>query len=172
NICHFSINMRKKVDERIRTLVENGVKARHRSMFFIIGDKGCDQVVNLHYMLTKATVKARPSVLWCYNKKLPINSHKQKRVKEAKKMMQRGLMDPEKDDPFVLFVTTTEIHYCYYSESEKISGNTYGMCVLQDFEAPTPSLLAQTIETVEGGGLVVLLLSSLSSLSSLYTVTM
>ncbi|KAH9311210.1 hypothetical protein KI387_026245, partial [Taxus chinensis] len=172
NICHFSINMRKKVDERIRTLVENGVKARHRSMFVIIGDKGCDQVVNLHYMLTKATVKARPSVLWCYNKKLPINSHRQKRVKEAKKMMQRGLMDPEKTDPFLLFVTTTEIRYCFYSESEKILGNTYGMCVLQDFEALTPNLLARTIETVEGGGLVVLLLRSLSSLSSLYTMTM
>ena len=37
-------------------------------------------------------------------------------------------------------------------------GNTYGMCVLQDFEALTPNLLARTIETVEGGGAVVILL--------------
>lgn len=36
--------MRKKVDERIRTLIENGVKLRHRSMFVIIGDKSRDQV--------------------------------------------------------------------------------------------------------------------------------
>jgi hypothetical protein len=36
--------MRKKVDPRIRTLVENGVKARQRSMFVIVGDKGRDQV--------------------------------------------------------------------------------------------------------------------------------
>lgn len=43
---------------------------------------------------------------------------------------------------------------------------------VQDFEALQPNLLARTIETVEGGGLVVLLLSSLSSLSSLYTMTM
>jgi len=28
------------------------------------------QVVNLHYMLSKAQVKARPSVLWCYKKEL------------------------------------------------------------------------------------------------------
>jgi N-acetyltransferase 10 len=62
--------MRKKVDSRIRTLVENGVKTRQRSMFVIIGDKGRDQVVNLHYMLSKAVVKARPSVLWCYKKDL------------------------------------------------------------------------------------------------------
>lgn len=42
----------------------------------------------------------------------------------------------------------------------------------QDFEALTPNLLARTIETVEGGGLVVLLLSNLSSLTQLYTLTM
>ncbi len=62
--------MRKKVDSRIRTLVENGVKLRQRSLFVIVGDKGRDQVVNLHYMLSKATVKARPTVLWCYKKEL------------------------------------------------------------------------------------------------------
>lgn len=28
-----------KVDGRVRTLIENGVKNRHRSMFVIIGDK-------------------------------------------------------------------------------------------------------------------------------------
>ena len=62
--------MRKKVDSRIRTLVENGVKSRHRSLFVIVGDKGRDRVVNLHYMLSKAVVKARPNVLWCYKKDL------------------------------------------------------------------------------------------------------
>lgn len=51
-------------------------------------------------------------------------------------------------------------------------GNTYGMCVLQDFEAITPNTLARTIETVEGGGMVVLLLKSMSSLKQLYTMTM
>src|ERR1700710_3231603 len=46
------------------------------------------------------------------------------------------------------------------------------MCVLQDFEAITPNLLARTIETVEGGGLVVLLLKSMTSLKQLYTMSM
>lgn len=46
------------------------------------------------------------------------------------------------------------------------------MCVLQDFEAITPNLLARTIETVEGGGLVVLLLKTMTSLRQLYTLTM
>jgi N-acetyltransferase 10 len=46
------------------------------------------------------------------------------------------------------------------------------MCILQDFEAITPNLLARTIETVEGGGLVVLLLKGMNSLKQLYTLSM
>ena len=65
--------MRKRVDARIRTLVENCVKLRHRTLFVIIGDKGREQVVNLHYMLSKTVVKARPSVLWCYKKELHLS---------------------------------------------------------------------------------------------------
>lgn len=42
----------------------------------------------------------------------------------------------------------------------------------QDFEALTPNLLARTIETVEGGGIVVLLLRTMNSLKQLYTMTM
>ncbi|GBF87381.1 N-acetyltransferase [Raphidocelis subcapitata] len=164
--------MRKKVDARIRTLVENCVKLRQRGLFVIIGDKGRDQVVNLHYMLSKAAVKARPSVLWCYKKDLYLSSHRKKRMAQIKKMAQRGLLDPEKEDPFALFVASTNIRYCYYHETQNILGNTYGMAVLQDFEALTPNLLARTIETVEGGGLVVLLLSRLSSLTQLYTLAM
>ncbi|XP_061972312.1 RNA cytidine acetyltransferase 1-like isoform X2 [Populus nigra] len=164
--------MRKKVDERIRTLIENGVKLRHRSLFLIIGDKSRDQIVNLHYMLSKAVVKSRPTVLWCYKDKLELSSHKKKRAKQVKKLMQRGLLDPEKVDPFSLFLETGGLTYCLYKDSERILGNTFGMCILQDFEALTPNLLARTIETVEGGGLIVLLLRSLSSLTSLFTMVM
>ena len=42
----------------------------------------------------------------------------------------------------------------------------------QDFEALTPNLLARTIETVEGGGIVVMLLSTLRSLRELFSLTM
>jgi N-acetyltransferase 10 len=43
---------------------------------------------------------------------------------------------------------------------------------LQDFEALTPNLLARTIETVQGGGVVVLLLKTLTSLKQLYSMVM
>ena len=45
--------------------------------------------------------------------------------------MARGLIDPEKDDPFELFISSTEISYCYYKETARVLGNTYGMLVLQ-----------------------------------------
>ena len=51
-------------------------------------------------------------------------------------------------------------------------GNTYQMLVLQDFEALTPNLLCRTIETVEGGGLVIFLMRTMTSLKQLHTITM
>jgi N-acetyltransferase 10 len=71
--------------------------------------------------------------------------------------------------------TYTHIHHnCHlqYAETHKILGNTFGMCILQDFEALTPNLLARTIETVEGGGVVLLLLKTMDSLRQLYTMSM
>jgi N-acetyltransferase 10 len=32
-----------------------------------------------------------------------------------------------------------------------VLGRTFGMCVLQDFEALTPNVLARAVETVAGG---------------------
>ena len=58
-------------------------------------------------------------------------SHKKKRMRQIKKMAQRGLLDPEQEDPFSLFVASTDIRYCYYHDTHKILGNTFGMCVLQ-----------------------------------------
>jgi N-acetyltransferase 10 len=163
---------KKKLDSRIHTLIQNGVKSGHRSFFVIIGDRGKDQVVNLHFLLSKARVAARPTVLWCYKKDLGFSSHRKKRMRQLKLDIKRGIKDPDQDNPFDLFISSTDIRYVYYKESEKILGNTYGMCVLQDFEALTPNLLARTIETVEGGGIIVLLLRTMKSLKQLYTMTM
>lgn len=163
---------RKKLDNRIRVQIENGVAQRQRTLFAIVGDRGRDQVVILHHMLSKATVKARPSVLWCYKKELGFSSHRKKRMRQLQKKIKSGTLDLKQDDPFELFVAATNIRYCYYNETHKILGNTYGMCVLQDFEAMTPNLLARTVETVEGGGLIVILLRTVNSLKQLYTMTM
>ena len=163
---------KKKLDPRVRTVIDNAAKCNHRCFFVVVGDKGRDQVVNLHYMIARTRLKARPSVLWCYKKELGFSSNKRKRMRHMKKLIQRGVVDPDTDDPFELFLSSTDIRYAYYSDSHKILGNTYGMLVLQDFEALTPNLLARTIETVEGGGMVVLLLRTMDSLRTLYSMTM
>ena len=36
--------VQKKIDSRIRTLIENGVKLNQRTLMIIIGDNGKDQV--------------------------------------------------------------------------------------------------------------------------------
>ncbi|XP_053995758.1 RNA cytidine acetyltransferase [Hylaeus anthracinus] len=164
--------VRKKIDNRIRVLIENGVITGHRTMFIVIGEKARDQVVLLHHMLSKSVIKARPSVLWCYKKELGFSSHRKKRMKSLQRKVKSGKLDVNEDDPFELFVVSTNIRYCYYHETHKILGNTYGMCILQDFEAITPNLLARTIETVEGGGIIVFLLQSVNSLKQLYTMNM
>ena len=51
-------------------------------------------------------------------------------------------------------------------------GQTFGMCILQDFESITPNVLCRTIETVEGGGLVVMLFNTMTSLKQLYSLSM
>ncbi|KAG5186846.1 GNAT acetyltransferase 2-domain-containing protein [Tribonema minus] len=166
--------VRKKVDSRVRALIENGVKTNTRSFFLLVGDHGKDQVVNLHYILSKARVATRPSVLWCYKKELGFSTHRQKRMRQLKRQKKSGLASAgdASEDPFELFITSTNVRWTYYRDTAKVLGQTFGMCVLQDFEALTPNLLARTIETVEGGGVVVLLLKTVASLQQLYTLTM
>ena len=164
--------VKKKVDPRVRGLIEHAVRKNHRSLFLLVGDHGKDQVENIHKILSKMRVKARPSVLWCYKKELGFSTHRKKRMKEIKKSQARGLYDPDRDDPFEVFISSTNIRWTYYKESDKILGQTFGMCVLQDFEALTPNLLARTVETVEGGGIVIILLKTVKSLKQLYTMTM
>ncbi|CAN8074547.1 unnamed protein product [Agarophyton chilense] len=164
--------MKKKVDSRIRQTLQDAVAKNHRALIVLVGDKGRDQVVTLHYMLSKMSLQARPPVLWMYKKELGFSSNRKKRMKIIKKRIKQGLVDPNKDDPFELFISSTAIRFAYYNESHKILGNTFGMCVLQDFEALTPNLLARTLETVQGGGLIVLLIHRMSSLKQLYSLTM
>ncbi|KAJ1327817.1 N-acetyltransferase 10 [Microdochium nivale] len=164
---------RKAVDSRIPALIRNGLQEKKRSFFVCVGDRSKDAIVHLHYIMSSMDLKQNKSVLWAYkNKLLGFTSHRKKRENKIKKDIKRGIREANSEDPFELFVSLHNIRYVYYKETEKILGNTYGMCILQDFEAITPNILARCIETVEGGGLVVLLLSGMKSLKSLYTMTM
>jgi N-acetyltransferase 10 len=52
-------------------------------------------------------------------------------MKQLQKKIKTGKISVNEDDPFELFVSSTNIRYCYYSETHKILGSTYGMCILQ-----------------------------------------
>lgn len=67
--------MRKQLDPRIPILINNNVKKNHRSFIVLVGDKGRDQIVNLHFLLSQARISARPSVLWCYKKDLGFTTY-------------------------------------------------------------------------------------------------
>ena len=149
------------------------VQEKKRSFIVVVGDRAKNVIVNLQHILSNIALKQSKSVLWAYKKDLlGFTSHRQKREKKIRKEIKRGIREPNSEDPFELFLTINNIRYVYYKETEKILGNTFGMCILQDFEAITPNLLARTVETVEGGGIVLLLLKGMTSLKQLYTLSM
>jgi len=164
--------VRKRLDDRVRTLLELGMATGQRSMLVLVGDHGKDQVPNLYQILTKASplVYSR-KVLWCYKKDLGFSTHRKKRMKKLQRDKDRGLLT-DTDNAFELFLTQTDINWCYYKDSHRVLGTTNQVLVLQDFEALTPNLMARTIETVQGGGLVVFLLRTVQSLKQLYVQTM
>ena len=163
----------KKIDPRIPALIRNGVQTGERSFIVMVGDKSRNQLPNLHYLLSSADISGNKEVCWAYKKKLlGFTSHRKKREQKIKKEIKKGIREVNHQDPFELFISLQQIRYVYYKETENILGNTYGMLILQDFEAMTPNILARTIETVAGGGLVVLLLQSMQSLKQLYTMSM
>ncbi|KFA67158.1 hypothetical protein S40285_05244 [Stachybotrys chlorohalonatus IBT 40285] len=164
---------RKEADPRILSLIKNGVQEKKRSFFVVVGDRGKDVIVNLYHILTRVDIKHNKSILWAYkNKLLGFTSHRKKREQKIKKEIKRGVREANSEDAFELFVSLNNIRYTYYKETEKILGNTFGICILQDFEAITPNILARTIETVEGGGLVIMLLKGMNSLRQLYNLSM
>ncbi|CAM1504370.1 Fc.00g019610.m01.CDS01 [Cosmosporella sp. VM-42] len=164
---------RKQMDSRIPALIRNGIQEKKRSFFVVVGDRQKDVIVYLHHIMASADIKQNKSVLWAYkNKLLGFTSHRKKREQKIKKEIKRGIREANSEDPFELFVSLHNIRYTYYKETDKILGQTFGMCILQDFEAITPNILARTIETVEGGGLVVLLLKGMKSLKQLYSLSM
>ncbi|KAJ9441087.1 RNA cytidine acetyltransferase, partial [Diplonema papillatum] len=163
----------RRVDDRIKVTLENAAQSKHRSFLLLVGDHGREQVVNLHQMVSKAQRKSKVSVLWCYKKELSFGSSaRHKRVAQFKKEVDRGISTAETNSAFEVFLAQNKIRFCYYKDTHKVLGQTFGMCVLQDFEALTPNLLARTVETVEGGGLIVVLIRTLKSLKQLYTLTM
>jgi len=183
--------VRKKLDERIRTLFTHCLQTNQRGLLLLVGDHGKDQVPNLYQILNRTANHSKSertsnsnSVLWCYKKELGFSTHRKKRMEKLKRDKKRGLAKQqssggtnssgvmEQMDNFELFLTNTDITWCYYKDSHRVLGTTHSILVLQDFEALTPNIMARTIETVQGGGLIIFLLRTVTSLRQLYAMSM
>jgi N-acetyltransferase 10 len=133
--------VRKRLDDRVRSLIERSVLTGQRSMLLLVGDHGKDQVPNLHQILTKCSVRERPKVLWCYKKELGFSTHRMKRMKKIKRDKARGLSNAAATgattanadgsgstaDNFELFISQTDINWCYYKDSHRVLGTTVQM---------------------------------------------
>ncbi|XP_015921029.1 RNA cytidine acetyltransferase-like [Parasteatoda tepidariorum] len=106
--------VRKKIDNRVRILIENCVATHHRSLFVVVGEKARDSVVILHEMLSKAEVKARPTVLWCYKSDLGFSTNKKKRRRLKSALSGQGKQVLDENDSIEYFIASTNIRYCYY----------------------------------------------------------
>lgn len=96
-------------------------------VFFFLGGWASDFQLNLNVGLNALSSNLFPSKL-LYNFFL---SHRKKRMRQLQKKIKSGTLNIKEDDPFELFIAATNIRYCYYNETHKILGNTFGMCVLQ-----------------------------------------
>ncbi|ANQ07037.1 ATPase [Plasmodium coatneyi] len=163
--------MKKKVDGRIKTLVENNVALGQRSMFLVIGDQGKNVVVNFYFLLNRLASRTH-NILWCYKKKLDFSTSKKKRFREMKKKIKKGTFDTTIDSNFDAFLKSANIRFCFYNETKKVLGKTYSMCVLQDFSYITPNILCRCIETVIGGGIILFLLNKLDDVKNIYNLTL
>jgi N-acetyltransferase 10 len=143
-----------------------------------MGDRAKDQVINLFnlWLSIRQTDDSAPTglprILWCYKDDLGFSSHQKKRKKEINKQVKQGLYEAETENPFELFLNSSDIRYCYYKDTQSILGNTFEILVLQDFEGITANILCRTIETIAGGGVVFLMLKSMTTLKQLYSMAM
>jgi len=142
--------------ERVKKLFLTCKIYHFRSIILAIGlnDK---KIYYLYYIWCKYSSKKNTSILWCYKN----DSHKNKISSK------NNYLNKKWNFPNLL-----NIRYCYYNEVNKILGNTFGMCILQDFRFLTPNILAKTIETVEGGGSVLFLVKTMKNLDDIYHMSM
>ncbi|GFR30827.1 RNA cytidine acetyltransferase [Trichonephila clavata] len=164
-----------KVNKRINDLIINGIRTRHRSLFFIYGEKSKEPVLYLHHLLKKNRLKVglqNPSILWCYRKEKDFDEFYLR--KRSKKLRKGYLIDNtfNKNHALDHLLLSSEMKFCHYSETDKVLGQTFGMLVLQDFDGLTPNIIARTTESVEGGGIILFLLPNIKNLAELFTLEM
>ncbi|KAM0676829.1 N-acetyltransferase 10, partial [Binucleata daphniae] len=120
-----------KNNEFVVNKIQKAVKNNHR-LFFVMEDAA--NIPYIYNCLKNNVDGCQPSVLWLYKKN--------KEAEIAQKIK-------------------TDVTFVNYGETDRILGNTHRMLILQDFEALTPNILAKSVETVQGGGVIILVASQI-----------
>lgn len=127
---------------------------KHRTIIVLIGLETKKFIPQLHSRLGK--ISTLQSIIWCFkNADTAVDAVAKKHKVESE------------DDAVTKWIKINAPEHIMYKEGNKILGRTCDMLILQDFEALTPNLTATCMETVRGGGLIVLLLDQNKSLSQL-----
>ncbi|KAI5127720.1 N-acetyltransferase 10 [Nematocida parisii] len=138
---------KERVDKRLLSLLEESVKNKHRCIIGVCG-KVKEVVHHIHSLLSRYTI--RPNVLWVYEKELEAKTHKIGQAKKRKNAGEVALSN------FESFIVNTEINYVFHNEAEKVLGTTTDFCILQDFTKIPANALASVVESVKGGGVILL----------------
>lgn len=160
-----------KIPDEILSLMDNAILNNHRLMINIVGSNGHERIPDLKKLLDKK-IKGNAKVLWCYHSKLPISSNREKRKRDLNKLQKSGIYDQTQATDKDVFFEGSDITYMKYSDSQRQLGQTFQMLILKDFSAIRPNDLARTIETVGGGGVIIILFELLKDIKQLHTVGM
>ncbi|OAG30762.1 N-acetyltransferase 1 [Nematocida displodere] len=151
----FMANDKEVVDQRILHLLEHSTTSNHRAIIGVNGQVK-DVAHHIHALLSRHIV--RPRVLWVYEKELEMKNAKLGKAKKRKSAGAESLSN------FESFVVNTEITYLFHSETEKALGTTTDLCVLQDFSQIRANALASVVESVKGGGIIILSVTETNSI--------
>jgi len=144
-----------KISQEI--LVDNfstQVSLNHRTVLVLVGKGSKKAIPELHNRLCR--ISNLNDIVWCYKN---AETEKEKESKKAK------LTD--EDDDFCKWIKTFNPEYILYKEATRILGRTCDMLILEDFEALTPNIIASCMETVRGGGLILLVFDQEKSLQEI-----
>lgn len=149
-------------ERNMQIFFEANGRNRHRSLVVLVGEEGRMQIPTIHRTLLRCTQGTVDTIVWCHK-----NEVTKKISKEASRKKQKNLQTDEAGDALSIFLKANEVDFVEYKESEKLLGQTVDMLVLQDFEALSPNLIATSMETVRGGGVIVLLLDTVNTIEAL-----
>lgn len=156
-----------QVDKRIVQSLDRAAALGHRLVIGVNGD--VSQIVHqVHSLLTRR--KTRPKVVWVYEKELKA---KEKSLAKAKRRKAAGgTANSNQLTNLESFLVNTEISYLLHRDTDKALGSTNDLVVLQDFHSLPANALASVAETLTGGGVLLLSISSDSISDSIYLARM